>query len=193
MSDTVERDALAEVIHENFNACRGRNGVSPTALADVILAAGWGRANESEGRRQFTAAYRATNGNVISLETPNMLREAAEKTVAEFAEEDPEGPDYFVATRILPPWVPVKQEGRVTPETVGVADHKAEEEASDVPALDPQPWLFISDQVFGEFRSDHDKGYHGVSGTYWVFSPREGFEKDRARYDDANDVNGAKR
>lgn len=68
-------------------------------------------AEEPEGRRQFTAAYRATNGNVISLETPNMLREAAEKTVREFAEEDPEGPDYFVVMRILPPWVPVKQEG----------------------------------------------------------------------------------
>ena len=68
-------------------------------------------AEEPEGSRQFTAAYRARNGNVISLETPNMLREAAEKTVREFAEEDPEGPDYFVATRILPPWVPVKQEG----------------------------------------------------------------------------------
>lgn len=64
---------------------------------------------EPEGRRQFTAAYRAGNGNVISLETPNKLRCAAEKTVREFAEEDPEGPDYFVATRILPPWVPVEQ------------------------------------------------------------------------------------
>lgn len=68
-------------------------------------------AEEPEGRRQFTAAYRARNNNVISLETPNMLREAAEKTVREFAEEDPEGPHYFVATRILSPWVPVKQEG----------------------------------------------------------------------------------
>lgn len=79
--------------------------------------------------------------------------------------------------------------GRVAPETAGVTDHKAEEGASEVPALDPQPWLFISDQVFGEIRSDHDKGYHGVSGTYWVFSPREGFEKERARYDavDANE------
>lgn len=71
-------------------------------------------AEEPEGRRQFTAAYRASNGNVISLETPNMLREAAERTVREFSEEDPEGPDYFVATRILPPWVPVKQEGAET-------------------------------------------------------------------------------
>lgn len=67
-------------------------------------------AEEPEGRRQFTPAYRAGNGNVISLETPNMLRDAAEKTVREFTEEDPEGPDYFVAMRILPPWVPVKQE-----------------------------------------------------------------------------------
>lgn len=78
--------------------------------ADALIAAGV-VAEEPEGRRQFTAAYRADNGTVISLETPNMLREAAEKTVREFAEEDPEGPDYFVATRILPPWAPVKQEG----------------------------------------------------------------------------------
>jgi hypothetical protein len=49
-------------------------------------------------------------------------------------------------------------------------------------ALDPKPWLFISDQVFGEIRSDHDKGYHDVSGTYWVFSPRCDFEQDRTKY-----------
>lgn len=81
--------------------------------ADALIAAGV-VSEEPEGRRQFTAAYRATNGNVISLETPNVLREAAERTVAEFADEDTEGPDYFVATRILPPWVPVKQEGAET-------------------------------------------------------------------------------
>ncbi|WP_417540765.1 hypothetical protein [Microbacterium maritypicum] len=78
--------------------------------ADALIAAGV-VAEEPEGRRQYTAAYRAANGKVIPLETPNMLREAAERTVAEFTEEDPEGPDYFVATRIMPPWVPVKQEG----------------------------------------------------------------------------------
>lgn len=32
------RDELAATIHENFNACRGRNGVSPSALADRIMA-----------------------------------------------------------------------------------------------------------------------------------------------------------
>lgn len=62
---------------------------------------------EQEGRRQFTAAYRAANGNVIALDTPTAVREHASNTVAEFADEDPEGPDYFVATRILPPWMPV--------------------------------------------------------------------------------------
>lgn len=51
------------------------------------------------------------------------------------------------------------------------------------PNLDPQPWLFISDQVFGEFRSDHDKGYHDVSGTYWVFSPREQYVQARSEYE----------
>lgn len=63
-----------------------------------------------------------------------------------------------------------------------ILDALEQGEPTDALPLDPKPWLFISDQVFGEFRSDHDKGYHDVSGTYWVFSPREGFEKDRARY-----------
>lgn len=48
--------------------------------------------------------------------------------------------------------------------------------------LDPQPWLFISDQVFGEIRSDHDKGYHGVSGTWWAFKPRPNFNQNREDY-----------
>lgn len=47
-----ERDVLAAVIHENFNKCRGGNGVSPTALADVILAAGFHRLKEPEWRRE---------------------------------------------------------------------------------------------------------------------------------------------
>jgi hypothetical protein len=48
--------------------------------------------------------------------------------------------------------------------------------------LDPKPWLFISDQVFGEIRSTYDRGYHGVSGTWWAFSPRAEYEQDRAKY-----------
>lgn len=47
---------------------------------------------------------------------------------------------------------------------------------------DPKPWLFISDQVFGEFRSDHDEGYNSVSGTYWTFSPRPTHSQDREDY-----------
>lgn len=48
--------------------------------------------------------------------------------------------------------------------------------------LDPKPWLFISDQVFGEFRSDHDEGYNSVSGTHWAFSPRPTYSQDREDY-----------
>ena len=59
----------------------------------------------------------------------------------------------------------------------------AEEQAvSHSPMLDPQPWLFISDQVFGEHRSDHDKGRNPISGTYWAFRPREGYEQDPSEY-----------
>lgn len=203
MSDTAEREALATVIHEIFNACRGRNGVSPAALADVILAAGWGRAEEAEWQYSYVEKWADDSG---VYERVTFDREAQARKYLRDNAEHVEGlnqefnsEDQIVASiekRVVHTpgeWVPVKQKVRVAPETVGVADHKAEEGSSDVPALDPQPWLFISDQVVGEIRSDHDKGYHGVSGTYWVFSPREGFEKDRARYDDANDVNGAKR
>lgn len=57
-----------------------------------------------------------------------------------------------------------------------------EQAVSHSPMLDPQPWLFISDQVFGEHRSDHDKGGNPISGTYWAFRPREGYEQDPSEY-----------
>jgi hypothetical protein len=55
-------------------------------------------------------------------------------------------------------------------------------ESTEPEALDPKPWLFVSDQVFGEIRSDHDKGYHDVSGTWWAFSPRPQFAQAREIY-----------
>lgn len=48
--------------------------------------------------------------------------------------------------------------------------------------LDPQPWAFMSDQVFG-VRSATDRGFHSVSGAYHVFRPRAGYEQDRTRYE----------
>jgi hypothetical protein len=54
-------------------------------------------------------------------------------------------------------------------------------------SLDPQPWVFVSDQVFG-VRSATDKGFHSVSGTYYVFQPRREYEQDRARYESAGGV-----
>lgn len=71
-------------------------------------------AEEPEGRRWFSAAYRAQNGNVIPIGGETVLAEFAQKTVDEFSREDDEGPDYFLASRILSPWVPVKQEGAAT-------------------------------------------------------------------------------
>lgn len=68
-------------------------------------------AEELEGQRQFSAAYRARNGHVVSIGMPTAVRADAEAVVKTFRREDDEGPDYFVANRILPPWVPVQQEG----------------------------------------------------------------------------------
>lgn len=42
----AEHNDLASIIHEHFNACRGRGGVSPSKLADVILGAGYQKAGE---------------------------------------------------------------------------------------------------------------------------------------------------
>ena len=60
--------------------------------------------------------------------------------------------------------------------------------SSRVPNTDPEPWLFISDQIFGEIRSAIDKGYHGVSGTYWVFSPRPEFDHVPVATEGANPI-----
>lgn len=64
---------------------------------------------EPEGQRQFSAAYRARNGHVVNIGMPTAVRADAEAVVKTFRREDDEGPDYFVANRILPPWVPVEQ------------------------------------------------------------------------------------
>lgn len=69
---------------------------------------------KADGHRQFVPAYRATSGNVIAFGSETVVQEHAQRYVDQFTAEDPEGPDYFVATRILPPWVPAKQEGGVT-------------------------------------------------------------------------------
>lgn len=69
---------------------------------------------EPEGRRVFAAAYRAGNGNVIPIGGETTVREHAQKTVDDFTREDDEGRFYFVASRIVPPWVPVEQEGTET-------------------------------------------------------------------------------
>lgn len=68
-------------------------------------------AEEPEGRRVFVAAYRARNGNVLSIGAETVVQEHAQNTVDEFSREDTDGPEYFVASRVVPPWVPVKQEG----------------------------------------------------------------------------------
>lgn len=50
------------------------------------------------------------------------------------------------------------------------------------PYLDPKPYVFLSDQVFGTPRSAVDGGFHSVSGTYWAFSPRPGYSQNEEDY-----------
>lgn len=64
---------------------------------------------EPEGRRWFSAAYRAQSGHVVPIDVPSTLQWAAERVRDEYRREDPEGPDYFLASRILPPWLPVEE------------------------------------------------------------------------------------
>lgn len=45
-------DELAQIIHENFNKCRGRNGVSPSALAEEIERSDWLRKVKADAIRE---------------------------------------------------------------------------------------------------------------------------------------------
>lgn len=74
---------------------------------------------EPEGRRWFSAAYRARNGNVVPIGDENTLREFPEAVVEEFRREDPDGPEYFLASRILPPWLPVEDRDDPMPCRIG--------------------------------------------------------------------------
>lgn len=69
---------------------------------------------EQGTRRVFAAAYRAPNGRVISIGGETVVQEHAQKTVDEFAREDDEGPAYFLASRIVPQWVPVNENGETS-------------------------------------------------------------------------------
>ena len=62
---------------------------------------------EQRGRREFTAAYTTQSGVVCPFGYPTVVQADAQAVADEFSREDPDGPNYFVATRILPPWLPV--------------------------------------------------------------------------------------
>ena len=62
---------------------------------------------EHHGRREFTAAYTSQSGVVCPFGFPTVVQADAQAVADEFSREDPDGPNYFVATRILPPWLPV--------------------------------------------------------------------------------------
>lgn len=60
-------------------------------------------------RREYVVAYRADNGNVCTIRTPNtptILREYAEKD-AEAVRSPEDQAEVFVAYRDLPEWQPV--------------------------------------------------------------------------------------
>ena len=86
-------------------------GTDQVARMRAALRAAGVTAVQGEGRREYTAAYRAKNGNVIPLGDETVRRADAERVRDEFATEDPTGPEYFIATRVLPPWLPMEQEG----------------------------------------------------------------------------------
>lgn len=102
MSDN-ERDALAAVIHENFNECRGRNGVSPTALADVILAAGFQRSEMPEWEYGISSGHGSVNyvGSRAFVEDRIKSFEKANAPLG--------GGEHIVRRRKVGLWSPVEQ------------------------------------------------------------------------------------
>lgn len=54
-------------------------------------------------------AYWTRNGAIHSLGEETVIQADAEAVAEEFRREDPEGPTYFVASRVIPPWLPVDE------------------------------------------------------------------------------------
>ena len=105
--DHIEK-VLAEIIVEVTGEPRiGRfeRTVAKEALAR-LRECGMGLA-EHHGQREFTAAYTSQSGVVCPFGFPTVVQATAQAVADEFSREDPDGPNYFVATRILPPWLPV--------------------------------------------------------------------------------------
>lgn len=96
------KESVAQVLQDEADEQR-RRAVRAEHQLEILRA----EQGEPEGRREFAAAYRARNGNVIPLGAETVVQDDANAVRAEFEREDPEGPAYFVATRILPPWLPV--------------------------------------------------------------------------------------
>lgn len=81
------REELAATIHENFNACRGRNGVSPDALAAVILASPVIRRIQAEARSEgIRGAAEAVHAEA-RWQQEQVMRGAVQKSGAETAVE----------------------------------------------------------------------------------------------------------
>lgn len=71
-------DELAQIIHENFNKCRGRNGVPPSALAEVIESSDWLRKVKADTLREFAKTLDTYSGTVLNADSAaNMARVTA--------------------------------------------------------------------------------------------------------------------
>ncbi len=73
------RDELAATIHENFNACRGRNGVNPHLLADEILASPVIRRIQAEALRAHAKAVSHWERG----HSPRIMSHSVERIVAD--------------------------------------------------------------------------------------------------------------
>ena len=115
MSDSAGlKDAISDV---NFSDWSEVQDFTEDQVVKAIMSSDWLAAHdaqkraeweaEQQGRRQFTAAYTTQSGVVCPFGFPTVVQADAQAVADEFSREDPDGPNYFVATRILPPWLPV--------------------------------------------------------------------------------------
>ena len=86
----------------------GRNSPAVSALLDHIDSL---EAERAEGHRYYVAAYRAYNGDVIVFGHEVLDLDYAKREAIELSSDDDATP-MFVATRVVPPWLPVEEDDR---------------------------------------------------------------------------------
>lgn len=202
-----ERSDLANVIRRDFFAVDGLPDDEDYAIADAVLAAGFRRTAVQEPSRQIrecvVCGEKVTMSNateewekrhehveprvierhdlVMPIYDDELTRERDHHGIDPEPQGEPDIADSFLAVAEglgLSPDVRRQALDQLTE-----ADQRVDRaQGEPTLPLDPSPWLFISDQIFGVIRSEVDGGYHDVSGAYWSFRPRPEYEQDRARY-----------